>query len=74
MRAAATGDGARELEHYTSILHAQILGQLEALPRNEILLFVHGIKTSFDDALYITAELSATTIFAAIPQWHPTRC
>ena len=56
-RIEATGEGAREFELYTSTIREQILAQLETSPRNEILLFVHGVRTSFDEALYITAEL-----------------
>jgi esterase/lipase superfamily enzyme len=53
----ATAEGAQKLEAVSSSLHDMIRERLTASPRNEILLYVHGVKNSFDDALYTTAEL-----------------
>ena len=53
----ATAEGAQKLETVSSTMHDMIRGRLTAAPRNEILLFVHGVGNSFDDALYATAEL-----------------
>jgi esterase/lipase superfamily enzyme len=53
----ATAEGAQKLEAVNSTIHDMIRGRLSTAPRNEILLFVHGVANSFDDALYTTAEL-----------------
>jgi len=52
-----TGDGARQLDVMTSTVHGMLRERLAMSPRKEILLYVHGVKTSFDEALYTTAEL-----------------
>ena len=60
-----TADGSLALmpgtEEQVEILYSTIRGmlgdRLATAPRNEVLIFVHGIKTSFDEALYTTAEL-----------------
>jgi esterase/lipase superfamily enzyme len=41
----------------TSTTHDMIRARLAIAPRKEILLYVHGVKTSFDEALSTTAEL-----------------
>lgn len=48
---------AQELEAVCAVVHGMIDRQLETAPRHEILLFVHGVANSFDDALFTTAEL-----------------
>ncbi len=53
----ATAEGVQKLEAVSSTINDMIRGRLTAAPRNEILLFVHGVGNSFDDALYATAEL-----------------
>jgi esterase/lipase superfamily enzyme len=53
----ATAKGAQELEAMTSTTHEMIRARLATAPRKEILLYVHGVKNTFDDALYTTAEL-----------------
>lgn len=48
------------LEKYRSLVatSAGIMRErLATAPRKEVLLYVHGVKNSFDDALYTTAEL-----------------
>jgi esterase/lipase superfamily enzyme len=52
-----TGEGARQLDVMTSTVHGMLRERLATSPRKEILLYVHGVKTSFDEALYTTAEL-----------------
>ena len=54
---AATGESAREFQAVGSTVNDMIRERLDSAPRKEILLFVHGVKTSFDNALYTTAEL-----------------
>ena len=44
----ATADGLQKLEVMKSTVHGMIQSRLRSAPRNEILLFVHGVKTSFD--------------------------
>jgi len=53
----ATAEGEQKLEAMSSTMQDMIRARLSAAPRNEILLFVHGVSNSFDDALYATAEL-----------------
>ncbi len=52
-----TGEGAQELEAMNSTVHDMLRERLATSPRKEILFYVHGVKTSFDEALYTTAEL-----------------
>lgn len=52
-----TGDGAKQLDAMTAELRKRLRARLDAAPRKEILLYVHGVKNSFDEALYTTAEL-----------------
>ena len=52
-----TGEGAQQLDVMTSTVHDMLRERLATSPRKEILLYVHGVKTSFDEALYTTAEL-----------------
>ena len=52
-----TPEGAQKLEVMTSTLRDMIRERLTTAPRKEILIFVHGVANSFDDALYTTAEL-----------------
>ena len=50
-----TPEGEQQLEAMVSTLHGMIIERLKTAPRNEILLYVHGVANSFDDALYTTA-------------------
>jgi esterase/lipase superfamily enzyme len=52
-----TAEGKQKLDAANSTIHDMISGRLTTAPRNEVLLFVHGVANSFDDALYTTAEL-----------------
>ena len=52
-----TTEVAEQFEAMTSSLGDMIRERLAIAPRNEILIFVHGVANSFDDALYTTAEL-----------------
>jgi len=52
-----TAEGAQKLQAMRSAVHDMIRDRLTTSPRNEILLYVHGVANSFDDALYTTAEL-----------------
>ena len=45
------------LEEVRAIVGEMLRGRLDAAPRKEILLFVHGVANTFDKALYTTAEL-----------------
>jgi len=53
----STGEGAQKLETLTSTVHGILRERLATSPSKEILLYVHGVKTTFDEALYTTAEL-----------------
>jgi len=53
----ATAEGAQRVQAMNSAFHDMIRDRLTTSPRNEILLFVHGVANTFDDALYTTAEL-----------------
>ena len=52
-----TTEVAEQFEAMISSLGDMIRERLDIAPRNEILIFVHGVANSFDDALYTTAEL-----------------
>ena len=52
-----TAEGAQKVQVMTSTFHDMIRDRLAISPRKEILLFVHGVANTFDDALYTTAEL-----------------
>jgi esterase/lipase superfamily enzyme len=52
-----TAQGEQQLEVMISTVHDLLRRRLAIAPRHEILLFVHGVANSFDDALYTTAEL-----------------
>jgi esterase/lipase superfamily enzyme len=52
-----TGDGAQKLEVMHTTVSGMLRERLATSPRKEILFYVHGVKTSFDEALYTTAEL-----------------
>ena len=52
-----TEEARAQLEVLTSTAYDMISARLAASPRNEVLIYVHGIKTSFDKSLYTTAEL-----------------
>ncbi len=52
-----TTEVTEQFEAMISSLEAMIRERLAIAPRNEILIFVHGVANSFDDALYTTAEL-----------------
>lgn len=54
---AATEQGLQMFRNLTATAHDMIRERLATAPRNEVILFVHGIKNSFDDSLYATAEL-----------------
>jgi esterase/lipase superfamily enzyme len=54
---AMTEEARAQLEALTSTAYKMISTRLAASPRNEVLIYVHGIKTSFDKSLYTTAEL-----------------
>jgi len=51
-----TTEVTEQFEAMISSLEAMIRERLAIAPRNEILIFVHGVANSFDDALYTTAE------------------
>ena len=48
---------ARKLEAVGSALHEILRQRLAISPRKDVLLYVHGVANTFDDALYTTAEL-----------------
>ena len=48
---------AEQFEAMISSVGDMIRKRLAFAPRNEILIFVHGVANEFDDALYTTAEL-----------------
>ena len=52
-----TAEGEQKLQAMTSTVYDMIRRQLAISPRNEVLIFVHGVANKFDDALYATAEL-----------------
>jgi len=52
-----TGEGAQKLAVMHTTLHGMLRERLATSPRKEILFYVHGVKTSFDEALYTSAEL-----------------
>ena len=54
---AMTAEAEQQLEVLTSTTHEMIRSRLADSPRKEALIFVHGVKTDFDEALYTTAEL-----------------
>jgi esterase/lipase superfamily enzyme len=54
---AMSEEARAQLEVLTSTAYDMISTRLAASPRNEVLIYVHGIKTSFDKSLYTTAEL-----------------
>lgn len=54
---ANTAESARESKALKSTARDMIRARLASAPRNEILLFVHGVKTNFDESLYTMAEL-----------------
>lgn len=43
---AATGESAREFQAVGSTVNDMIRERLDSAPRKEILLFVHGVKTT----------------------------
>jgi esterase/lipase superfamily enzyme len=47
----------RTVQALAETTHEMVRERLATAPRKEILLFVHGVKTSFDGALFTTAEL-----------------
>ena len=48
---------ARKLEDVGSAVHEILRQRLAVAPRKELLLYVHGVANTFDEALYTTAEL-----------------
>ncbi len=50
-------DNARRLEAAASAVHEMLRQRLTAAPRKELLLYVHGVDNTFDEAIYTTAEL-----------------
>ncbi len=52
-----TKEGEQQLQAITSTMYDMISGRLATAPRKEILIYVHGVANTFDDALYTTAEL-----------------
>ena len=52
-----TEEGAQRIQSITSTLNDMIRQRLTTAPQKEILLYVHGVHNSFDEALYTTAEL-----------------
>ena len=54
---AQTEEARAQLEAMTSTAYAMISARLAASPRNEVLIYVHGVKTSFDKSIYTTTEL-----------------
>lgn len=52
-----TPEGARQLDSMIMKLGANIRERLAKAPRKEVLIFVHGVANSFDDAVNTTAEL-----------------
>lgn len=53
----ATEEGMKMYQVLTSTAHEMLRKRLAIAPRKEIVLFVHGVANTFDDALYATAEL-----------------
>ncbi len=53
----ATGDSEAEFRALGKTTREMVRQRLDQTPRKEILLYVHGVKTSFDKAIYTTAEL-----------------
>jgi esterase/lipase superfamily enzyme len=54
---AMTEEGTQQYEVMIAALNERFRRRLANAPRKEILVFVHGVANSFDDALYTTAEL-----------------
>jgi len=52
-----TAEGERKLQAMTSTVYDMIRERLTTAPRNEVLLYVHGVKNDFDESLYTTTEL-----------------
>ena len=52
-----TEDAVRQAEALAESSQEMVNQRLTMAPRKEILLFVHGVNTSFDEALFTTAEL-----------------
>jgi esterase/lipase superfamily enzyme len=52
-----TVEGEQKLQAMTSTVYDMIRERLTTAPRNEILLYVHGVKNDFDQSLYTTTEL-----------------
>ncbi len=50
-------DVQRELQKAATALQEKLRGRLARSSRKEILLYVHGVANTFDEALYTTAEL-----------------
>jgi len=47
----------REVDEVAAVVERKLRERLDRSPRKEILLYVHGVANTFDDALYTTAEL-----------------
>ena len=52
-----TEDAVRQAQALAESSQEMVSQRLTMAPRKEILLFVHGVNTSFDEALFTTAEL-----------------
>ncbi|MGB7451948.1 MAG: alpha/beta hydrolase [Lysobacterales bacterium] len=50
-------DKLAELEEATATFHASIAKQLEQTSRKEVFIFVHGFHNSFEDSVFIMAEM-----------------
>lgn len=48
---------AREMQDLKKLVHESLRQRLDALPRKELLLYVHGVKTTFNEAIFTAAEL-----------------
>jgi esterase/lipase superfamily enzyme len=56
-RPVLDADSQRKLDEVVSAAHEILRRRLAAAPRKELLIYVHGVANTFDDALYTTAEL-----------------
>ncbi len=50
-------DIEREMQNLEESVHDFLRQRLDTSPRNELLLYVHGVKTTFDEAMFTAAEL-----------------
>ena len=48
---------AREMQDLENLVHESLRQRLDASPRKELLLYVHGVKTTFNEAIFTAVEL-----------------